>query len=106
MPNPRRRSIRHRAPSLRPTSFVFSAPASPIKHFSCQGQSMNRRLPPHMAVDAFSGKVQSGFSAQAVKCQVLMMAELDIGGRDLILVTGASGFLGAAIANTARLAGY
>jgi dihydroflavonol-4-reductase len=34
------------------------------------------------------------------------MAELDIGGRDLILVTGASGFLGAAIANTARLAGY
>jgi dihydroflavonol-4-reductase len=35
-----------------------------------------------------------------------MMAELDIGGRDLILVTGASGFLGAAIANSARAAGY
>jgi dihydroflavonol-4-reductase len=35
-----------------------------------------------------------------------MMAELDIGGRDLILVTGASGFLGAAIANNARAAGY
>jgi dihydroflavonol-4-reductase len=34
------------------------------------------------------------------------MAELDIGGRDLILVTGASGFLGAAIANSARAAGY
>src|SRR5258708_12640919 len=34
------------------------------------------------------------------------MAEPDIGSRDLILVTGASGFLGAAIANTARLAGY
>jgi dihydroflavonol-4-reductase len=38
--------------------------------------------------------------------QVAMMAELDIGGRDLILVTGASGFLGAAIANSARAAGY
>jgi dihydroflavonol-4-reductase len=35
-----------------------------------------------------------------------MMAEPDIGGRDLILVTGASGFLGAAIAKTARAAGY
>jgi dihydroflavonol-4-reductase len=36
-----------------------------------------------------------------------MMAELDIGSRgDLILVTGASGFLGAAIANSARAAGY
>jgi dihydroflavonol-4-reductase len=34
------------------------------------------------------------------------MAERDIGGRDLILVTGASGFLGAAIANCARAAGY
>jgi dihydroflavonol-4-reductase len=34
------------------------------------------------------------------------MGERDIGGRDLILVTGASGFLGAAIANTARAAGY
>jgi dihydroflavonol-4-reductase len=34
------------------------------------------------------------------------MTELDIGGRDLILVTGASGFLGAAIANSARAAGY
>jgi dihydroflavonol-4-reductase len=34
------------------------------------------------------------------------MAEPDIGGRDLILVTGASGFLGAAIANCARAAGY
>ena len=34
------------------------------------------------------------------------MAELDVGGRDLILVTGASGFLGAAIANSARAAGY
>jgi dihydroflavonol-4-reductase len=35
-----------------------------------------------------------------------MMAEPDIDGRDLILVTGASGFLGAAIANCARAAGY
>jgi dihydroflavonol-4-reductase len=35
-----------------------------------------------------------------------MMAEADIGGRDLILITGASGFLGAAIANCARAAGY
>jgi dihydroflavonol-4-reductase len=35
-----------------------------------------------------------------------MMAEIEIGGRDLILVTGASGFLGAAIANSARAAGY
>ena len=34
------------------------------------------------------------------------MAELGIGGRDLMLVTGASGFLGAAIANCARAAGY
>jgi dihydroflavonol-4-reductase len=34
------------------------------------------------------------------------MAELGIGDRDLILVTGASGFLGAAIANCARSAGY
>src|SRR5580704_12273605 len=39
-------------------------------------------------------------------CQVSVMAELDSGGRDLILVTGASGFLGAAIANSARAAGY
>jgi dihydroflavonol-4-reductase len=39
-------------------------------------------------------------------CQVSMMAEPDSGGRDLILVTGASGFLGAAIANSARTAGY
>jgi dihydroflavonol-4-reductase len=36
-----------------------------------------------------------------------MMAELDTGSRgDPILVTGASGFLGAAIANSARTAGY
>jgi dihydroflavonol-4-reductase len=35
-----------------------------------------------------------------------MMAEPDSGGRDPILVTGASGFLGAAIANSARAAGY
>jgi len=35
-----------------------------------------------------------------------MMVELDVGSRGLILVTGASGFLGAAIANTARAAGY
>jgi dihydroflavonol-4-reductase len=35
-----------------------------------------------------------------------MMVEQDIGGRDLLLVTGASGFLGAAIANAARAAGY
>jgi dihydroflavonol-4-reductase len=41
-----------------------------------------------------------------VICQVSMMGERDIGGRDLILVTGASGFLGAAIANNARAAGY
>jgi dihydroflavonol-4-reductase len=35
------------------------------------------------------------------------MAELDSGGRDgLILVTGASGFLGSAIASNARAAGY
>jgi dihydroflavonol-4-reductase len=34
------------------------------------------------------------------------MGELDIGRRDLILVTGASGFLGAAIAHCARAAGY
>jgi dihydroflavonol-4-reductase len=34
------------------------------------------------------------------------MAELGIGGRELMLVTGASGFLGAAIANSARAAGY
>jgi dihydroflavonol-4-reductase len=34
------------------------------------------------------------------------MGERDIGGRDLLLVTGASGFLGAAIANKARAAGY
>src|ERR1700681_3710402 len=34
------------------------------------------------------------------------MGELDIGGCDLILVTGASGFLGAAIASCARAAGY
>jgi dihydroflavonol-4-reductase len=33
------------------------------------------------------------------------MAELSSGGRDLILVTGASGFLGAAIANCARAGG-
>src|SRR5580700_4348973 len=39
-------------------------------------------------------------------CQVSVMAELDSGGGDLILVTGASGFLGAAIANSARAAGY
>jgi dihydroflavonol-4-reductase len=39
-------------------------------------------------------------------CQVSMMAELDSGGGDLLLVTGASGFLGAAIANSARAAGY
>src|SRR5580700_1202688 len=39
-------------------------------------------------------------------CQVSVMAELDSGGGDLILVTGASGFLGAAIANCARAAGY
>jgi dihydroflavonol-4-reductase len=41
-----------------------------------------------------------------VTCQVSMMAEADIGGRDLVLVTGASGFLGAAIANSARATGY
>ena len=35
-----------------------------------------------------------------------MMRELDIGGGSLVLVTGASGFLGAAIANAARAAGY
>jgi dihydroflavonol-4-reductase len=35
-----------------------------------------------------------------------MVGKLDIGGRDLVLVTGASGFLGAAIANSARAAGY
>jgi len=35
-----------------------------------------------------------------------MMAELDTGGGGPVLVTGASGFLGAAIANTARAAGY
>jgi dihydroflavonol-4-reductase len=35
-----------------------------------------------------------------------MMPEPDIGDRDVILVTGASGFLGAAIANCARAAGY
>jgi dihydroflavonol-4-reductase len=34
------------------------------------------------------------------------MPEPDIGDRDVILVTGASGFLGAAIANCARAAGY
>ena len=34
------------------------------------------------------------------------MAELRLGGHDLVLVTGASGFLGAAIANSARAAGY
>jgi dihydroflavonol-4-reductase len=34
------------------------------------------------------------------------MAELRFGGHDLVLVTGASGFLGAAIANSARAAGY
>ena len=34
------------------------------------------------------------------------MAELASGGGDLLLVTGASGFLGAAIANSARAAGY
>ena len=39
-------------------------------------------------------------------CQVSVMAELDSGGGDLLLVTGASGFLGAAIANSARAAGY
>jgi dihydroflavonol-4-reductase len=35
-----------------------------------------------------------------------MMTEPDTGGNDLILVTGASGFLGSAVANTARAAGY
>jgi dihydroflavonol-4-reductase len=35
-----------------------------------------------------------------------MMAELDVGDRGLTLVTGASGFLGAAIAISARTAGY
>lgn len=35
-----------------------------------------------------------------------MAAELDGGGRGLMLVTGASGFLGAAVANSARAAGY
>src|SRR5258708_38257510 len=35
-----------------------------------------------------------------------MMAEQDIGGRELILVTGVRGFLGAAVANAARAAGY
>jgi dihydroflavonol-4-reductase len=35
-----------------------------------------------------------------------MMAELNVSGRALMLVTGASGFLGAAIANSARAAGY
>ena len=34
------------------------------------------------------------------------MAESRPGGHDLVLVTGASGFLGAAIANSARAAGY
>ena len=34
------------------------------------------------------------------------MGELDTGGRDTVLITGASGFLGAAIANSARAAGY
>jgi dihydroflavonol-4-reductase len=34
------------------------------------------------------------------------MAELRFGSHDLVLVTGASGFLGAAIANSARAAGY
>lgn len=34
------------------------------------------------------------------------MAELRFGGHDLVLVTGASGFLGAAISNSARAAGY
>jgi dihydroflavonol-4-reductase len=37
--------------------------------------------------------------------RVSKMAELSSGGRDLILVTGASGFLGAAIANCARAGG-
>jgi len=37
--------------------------------------------------------------------RVSKMAELGSGSRDLILVTGASGFLGAAIANCARTAG-
>ena len=37
-------------------------------------------------------------------CQVSMMRELDIGGRNPVLVTSASGFLGAAIANSARAA--
>ena len=35
-----------------------------------------------------------------------MMAELGIGGRELMLVTGASGFLGAAIANSALQKGF
>ncbi len=34
------------------------------------------------------------------------MGEPDTGGRDPVLITGASGFLGAAIANSARAAGY
>jgi dihydroflavonol-4-reductase len=34
------------------------------------------------------------------------MAEADSGGGDLLLVTGASGFVGSAIANAARAAGY
>jgi dihydroflavonol-4-reductase len=34
------------------------------------------------------------------------MTEPDTGGNDLILVTGASGFLGSAVANSARAAGY
>jgi dihydroflavonol-4-reductase len=34
------------------------------------------------------------------------MVQPDIGGRDLILVTGVSGFVGCAIANAARTAGY
>ena len=35
-----------------------------------------------------------------------MVIEMHTGGRGLVLVTGASGFLGAAIANSARTAGY
>ena len=34
------------------------------------------------------------------------MADPDMGGRDLILVTGAGGFVGSAIADAARAVGY
>src|SRR5438477_13125280 len=48
----------------------------------------------------------SGQESSARSNSLVKMVQSDIGGRDLILVTGVSGFVGCAIANAARTAGY